>query len=389
MTRKEFLKVCGILGISMPFSSVLTACGEEALGKSNFSGKVIIIGAGAGGMAAAYLLNQQGIDFEILEASSTYGGRMKINTDFADFPIPLGAEWIHTNPNVFRTIMNDPQLTVDVATKNYDSSRDTFAIWDNGALSVERLDDADIKFVNYSWYNFFTDYILPSIATRINYNAIVESIDYSGDKVSIRTQQGDFTADKVVVSVPLKILQEGLISFEPALPNEKQQAIDSLPIWDGFKAFFEFSEKFYDTQIGIPTIPESAGQKLYYDASYGQDTNHHILGLFTVGVPAGEYIGLSSEELKSKVLAELDQMYDQKASASYIRHISQNWNGEPFIRGGYLSDYADWRTVRRLGSPVADKVYFAGGPYTDGEDWVSVHVAAQSARVAIDQLMKS
>ena len=54
--------------------------------KEPFDGKVIIIGAGAGGLSAGYLLQQQGIDFEILEASASYGGRMRINTDFADFP---------------------------------------------------------------------------------------------------------------------------------------------------------------------------------------------------------------------------------------------------------------------------------------------------------------
>ena len=48
-----------------------------------FKGKVIIIGAGAGGLSAGYLLAQQGTDFEILEASENYGGRIKINQEFA------------------------------------------------------------------------------------------------------------------------------------------------------------------------------------------------------------------------------------------------------------------------------------------------------------------
>jgi len=39
-----------------------------------------------------------------------------------------------------------------------------------------------------------------------------------------------------------------------------------------------------------------------------------------------------------------------------------------------------------LGKPVDDKIYFAGGEFTDGEDWVSVHTAAQSAKKAVDEL---
>ena len=92
MTRKEFIKICGLLGIIVPFH---TSCVTSSLINhisSKFEGKVIIIGAGAGGLSAGYLLDQLGIDFEILEASSDFGGRMKINTDFAEFPIPLGAE---------------------------------------------------------------------------------------------------------------------------------------------------------------------------------------------------------------------------------------------------------------------------------------------------------
>jgi monoamine oxidase len=56
---------------------------------------VIVVGAGAVGLSAAYLLNQRGIQVQILEALSVFGGRMKRVTDFADFPIPTGAEWLH------------------------------------------------------------------------------------------------------------------------------------------------------------------------------------------------------------------------------------------------------------------------------------------------------
>ena len=51
-----------------------------------------------------------------------------------------------------------------------------------------------------------------------------------------------------------------------------------------------------------------------------------------------------------------------------------------------MSDHADWRTVRQLGESVASKIYFAGGAYTEGEDWVSVHTAAQSAKKAVEEI---
>ncbi|MCB9081398.1 MAG: FAD-dependent oxidoreductase [Lewinellaceae bacterium] len=354
--------MCGILGVSLPFQPSFSSCQKDETTGSKFSGKVIIIGAGAGGLSAGYLLQQQGVDFELLEASSMHGGRMRINTNFADFPIPLGAEWLETDTSVFKKIVNDASVQVNVETI---------------------ADDPDRKFVNSSWFTFFETYITPAIANKIIYNSIVKSIDYAGDQVVVTTQSGQHIADKVIVSVPLKILQTGDIRFIPNLPQDKRTAIDNMTIWEGFKAFFEFSEKFYDDELALTINPASDGQKIYYNAALGQRTTRYILGLFTVGKPAIDFISRSGEALKDFILHELDLLYANQATPNYIKHITQNWNNEPFIQGGYLTDYADWRMVRKLGENVGNKLYFAGGEYTDGEDWVSVHTAAQSAKTAV------
>lgn len=353
--------MCGILGIGMPVFGATSGCKKENLPIN----KVIIIGAGAGGLSAGYLLQQRGVDFEILEASSVYGGRMKINTDFADFPIPLGSEWIETDLGIFNEIVNDNSVSVDLQT-------------------IPDLPDR--KFVNYSWFQFFEDYVVPSVLPEIQFNTVVNSVNYQNDQVTVTTQNGQHIADRVVISVPLKILQDGAISFTPELPQNKRNAINNVRVWDGFKAFFEFTDKFYDDQQ-FPVSPATDGDKWFYDAAYGQNSNKNILGIFTVGSPATEYNSRSGNDLRDFILAELDALYAGQATQKYVNHIVQNWNDEPFIQGGYLSDHADWTKVARLGKSVDDKVYFAGGPYTDGEDWVSVHAAARSARVAIDDML--
>lgn len=366
MNRKEFIKICGLFGIGLPVQSILSSCKKDDNISAPFSGKVLIIGAGAGGLSAGYFLNQQGTDFEILEASSTYGGRMRINTDFADFPIPLGAEWLETSASIFQEIVNDSSVQVNVQTI---------------------ADNPDRKFINYSWFNFFEDYIVPSIANKISFDTIVQSIDYSGNQIVVNTNNGKLTADKVVVSVPLQILKDGDISFTPSLPQSKLVAINETVVWEGFKAFFEFNINFYgDSEYVFPITPESSGQKIYYNAAFGQNTTKNILGLFVVGVPAQDFISRSGDDLKNFILSELDSIYANQATSNYIQHLTQNWNNELFIKGGYLTDYEDWRKVRELGSSVADKLYFAGGEYTDGEDWVSVHSAAQSAKRVIEEI---
>ena len=115
INRREFIKVCQALGLTLPFHSVFSTASENntAAFKDN---KIIIIGAGAAGLSAGYLLKQLGIDFQILEASEHYGGRMKRTTEFADFPIPLGAEWLHVHPSIMSELVNDESVAVDIDT---------------------------------------------------------------------------------------------------------------------------------------------------------------------------------------------------------------------------------------------------------------------------------
>jgi len=226
------------------------------------------------------------------------------------------------------------------------------------------------------------------VADKIRYNKVVTSIDYASDKVKVATSDETFQADKVIVSVPLKVLQEGDIDFEPSLPQAKTTAISEAVIWDGFKAFFEFKEAFYADGHEFTISPKTDGEKIYYNAAHGQNTSKNILGLFAVGKPAQSFLNKSKEELKTIILSELDNLFDNKATSNYMNHITQDWNNEPFIKGGYLTDHADWKMVRELGKSVNDKVYFAGVAYTDGEDWVSVHVAASSAKAAVDAIVK-
>ncbi|MEL6833091.1 MAG: FAD-dependent oxidoreductase [Bacteroidota bacterium] len=389
MTRKEFLKMCGVLGVGFPAQAMLSSCEKETITTNGSINKVIVIGAGAAGLASAYLLTQQGIEVQILEASSTYGGRMKTTRDFASFPIPLGAEWLHVERGVFDEIVNDDTIQVNINTTPYDPSVD-YALYEGAEVSLAEVGfTIDQKFVNATWFDFFDEYIVPSVASQIAYNKVIESVDYSGDQVVVKTADEEFTADRVIVSVPVKILQRGTIRFKPALSGDKQEAIENVTVWDGCKAFIAFSENFYPAFTAFDITPETAGQKLYYDAAYGQDTTEHIMGLFAVGIGATPYLDRSANDsdLIEFMLNELDEIYNGQASTNYIKHTFQNWNAEPHIGGAYVYDQEDWRRLRALGESVDNKLFFAGDAYTTGSDWGSVHAAARSARRATEELV--
>ena len=138
MTRKEFVEKSLMMGIGLPFLSnvLFQSCSKEdsifPKLHTNFSGKVIIVGAGAAGLAAGYLLKRYGVDFEIIEASPVYGGRLKKASNFADFPIDIGAEWIHTDPKILADIINNPGSDVNIDIIVYNPQ--TIKSWTNGKL---------------------------------------------------------------------------------------------------------------------------------------------------------------------------------------------------------------------------------------------------------------
>ncbi|WP_420574791.1 flavin monoamine oxidase family protein [Kordia sp.] len=396
MTRKDFIKACGILGFSLPFQSVLAACSTDDNGTitNNFNGKVLIVGAGPAGMASAYLLAQQGINFQILEAAPTYGGRIKHNTTFADFPIPLGAEWLHVDRSELSAIVNDNSVNITTVTQGYEED-DLIGYYEDGDYSTDTISSwgssfIDQKFIGSSWLNFFETYIVPSIQSKFIFNTEVTAINYQDTKVVLTTNGGEiYEADKVIVAVPLKVLQNNRINFTPALSNDKQEAIQNAPIWGGIKVFIEFTHKFYPTYLSTTDSETSTGQRIYYDAAYGQNSTKHILGLFAVGEQAEQYQNLSGNAQRDYILNELDTVFNGAATQNYVNHIVQNWNDDPFIGAAYLADNAPYYISSTLATSVNNKLYFAGDAYTQEDDWSAVHNAARSARNAVSELLVS
>lgn len=392
MTRNEFLKMSALLGVSLPFQTVLTGCRKtedvepDGAPCSSFDGSVIIIGAGPAGMSAGHFLAQQGISFTILEANSTYGGRIKTNNTFADFPISLGAEWLHVEEGIFSEIINDAAVTPDVTMIPYDMAND-YALYNGQQLSLADIGvEVDQKFLNASWLDFYEAYVLPSVAAHIEYNKLVTSIDYSGDQVVVEAGGQTYSADKVIVAVPVKILQNDVIAFNPALPADKAEAISQVTVWKGCKGFIRFTEKFYPA-FTIYDIPETSGEKLYYDAAYGQNSGMEVLGYFGMGTGTEPYVSMSDSDRIAFMLEELDELFDGQASANYVDHLFQNWIDDPYANGAYVWQYESPSRFPKLQASVNDKLFFAGDAYTNGSDWSSVHTAARSARQAVAEVV--
>lgn len=356
--------------------------------------KVLIVGAGAAGITAAHLLAERGIDFTVLEASPVHGGRLRKAADFVDFPIDLGAEWIHRSirarPPILSGVLDGSDQRYPSfpyrprAISQYRRGRVRRMNWLRFVLA--RVDDA--KFVDSTWFDVFDRLVTADIQARIRYSTPVAAIDYTGPGVRVQSTAGEeLTADQVLVTVPLTMLQNDSIRFTPQLPADKRVELAKERMGDGLKVFMEFEQRFYPDALLVGKLlgdPYSE-DAVYYDATQGKRTDRHVLALFAHGAKATRYTELGSEQaIIEYVLGELDQIFHGQASKHLRQHLVQNWSAEPFIQGSYSMRRA---SPEVLSAPVDGRLFFAGEAMHERGRTVAVHGAADSAYIAVDRML--
>ena len=387
--------------------SVLACNKDENLNTSGnteneFQGDVIIVGAGASGLAAAKKMEEYGISYQILESTDKACGRIQKNEDFADFPIDIGAEWIHEDKSILNYLINQSGSEPNVETILY-QPMDVYAevggsIWQIPTQDMEEYYAdyiKEYKFKSTTWNDFIYENFAQSVEQNIVYNSKVTTIDYTGNKVVLTTENGtEYQVDKVILTVSLGVLKSNAISFIPSLPEDKITAINDVEFLPGFKLFMKFSDQFYPDVI---TYETSSGEKTYYDVAYGKESEDHVLGLLSTGSSAEEYYELgSSDAILTSVLQELDTYYNGLASQYYLNsYIYKDWGQHVYTLGTWTSDTE--ASVNALSASLNSKVYFAGETYNHfgeipTEDFYIIRGSVQSAILsgydAVEQLLE-
>jgi len=367
---------------------------ETALDKTyNYEGKVIIIGAGASGLAAAKILERNNIDYQIIEATNRYGGRLKKNTTLADFPIDIGAEWLHNLPPILNKLKGKAGDEVDEELIPY--HLESAYNWDgNNYTEVSESERnarfkfmPESKFKKSTWYDFIDENFAKEVKHKIKFNAPVTEINYSENQVLITTKNGEVhKADRVLLTVSIGVLKSNNINFIPQLSKEKIKAIESVDFHPGFKLLMKFTEKFYPDAINCKV---ETGEKGYYDIAFKKEAKDHILGLLATGNSAENYYKLGSEEaIVSAAIKELDQIFDGKASETYTgEYVLENWGQHEFTLGTWTEAFrVEKSIIKTLNQPLDKKIYFAGEIY-DVYKQLGVPGAILSGYYSIDKLL--
>jgi monoamine oxidase len=245
-------------------------------------------------------------------------------------------------------------------------------------------------------YNTFVTKISYSDSKVYVYATGTDSIDpkrsciacHSGNQAGILESINVFSADKVIVALPPAMLTNGIVEFDPPLPQEKQNAVNSLGIGTMNKVFLRFEESFWDENAYFLQYLKEDYSKIIEFFSPAPTGSLNIL----VGVFAGQHARsiekMNDDEVLDIVMSDLKNMYGDNIPQP-VEMKKTTWHTNKFSLGSYphLKPGADLSACDIIAAPLNNKVYFAGDACSS-KYMATAHGAYISALNAAEKAMK-
>jgi len=208
-------------------------------------------------------------------------------------------------------------------------------------------------------YAQITDRLADGVEVLLGHE--VKQIDSSGARVDVLTNHGSFTANHVLVTVPLGVLQAGRIAFNPPLPKAKRDAIRTMRMGVFNKIFLEFEHVFWDRD------DELIGYVGSQDEDWPEIVNFHaiagwpVLLAFSAGHAGAQNEQRSDADLVECLMRCLRRMYGPDTPEPK-GHLVTRWGQDPYSLGSYsYVPVGAKQSLRRvIGTPVENRVFFAG-----------------------------
>lgn len=374
--------------------------------------KIIIIGAGVAGISAGLALQEEAEeDFIILEAADDVGGRVRTFLSKSGKPHELGAAFLHShseNPFAqwllerggrlafleptehicihgkwldetgiarFSRNYDDIKIRADILLgKNANAAADELltgeAVYDAAALAfagptetgaelseLSLLDVADqIELGENAILKGSIQQMLRDAAMDLplELETKVTAIDYSGDEIQIKTSRGDFSCDQLIITCPVDILLDD-VSFTPALPDEKRNALTHLRqgllnklVLKYSDQLWPFGESFYAFMVS-----ETFGPAEIWMMPHAPSTLYVLYG--------GARKQMSYADFKEHFLPALSEILPALPENLLDWQQSTHWQDESFAHGSYSVLRPGCADARQTYSqPLDGRIFFAG-----------------------------
>lgn len=437
MTRRRFAAASTLLS-----AAAATPLGAQPRATLPAEADVIVVGAGAAGIAAARKLKAAGRSVIVLEAKDRIGGRCVTDTVTFGHPMDLGAHWVHAsedNPVVplaraagFDLYPEQERPHLLIKGRNPRESewegfasalaRTQRAFLDAGEggreVPLSEVMPADLKdwrptieFLKGAWdsgketgeiscVDYYNAIETRDLFCRQGYGSVlaklaeglpvrlstaVTRIDWSGRGVSLETPAGTLKGRAAIVTASTGFLASGALRFTPALPRRQQEAIAAL----GCGAYEHLI-------VHLPGNPMEA--KADEPFAVKADTAATAKPLARIGGSDWWYLDIGGRFARD--LASAGPTAMKAFAAEFIGnelgpharramgevHVT-SWTTDPFIRGAW-SVAGPGATMQRLrlAEPVGQRLLFAGEA-TDEGLWGTVGGAFASGERAAEQAL--
>jgi monoamine oxidase len=195
---------------------------------------------------------------------------------------------------------------------------------------------------------------------RIDTGVVVRRVALRRRGVEVHTNAGTIAAQAVVVTVPLGVLKQQAITFEPGLPVRHEQAIDRLGMGVLSKTFLRFDEPFWPVHQDWQEYlgpRRGAWAEWFSMAKAGPP----VILCFHGGDRARALEKASPHEVRGEAMEVLRTMYGRHIPEPLAVRTTR-WSLDPFAHGSYSTNAVGSTRGDRvaLGRPVEDRLFFAG-----------------------------
>uniref|UniRef100_A0A2K6UD02 Lysine demethylase 1B n=1 Tax=Saimiri boliviensis boliviensis TaxID=39432 RepID=A0A2K6UD02_SAIBB len=339
MTRKGLINT-GVLNVGAD---------QYLLPKDYHNKTVIVIGAGPAGLAAARQLHNFGIKVTVLEAKDRIGGRVWDDKSFKGVTVGRGAQ-------IVNGCINNPMALMceQVSARS----------WDHNEFFAQFAGDHTLLTPGYSA-------IIEKLAEGldIRLKSPVQSIDYSGDEVQVTTTDGTgYSAQKVLVTVPLALLQKGAIQFNPPLPEKKMKAINSLGAGIIEKIALQFPYRFWDSKVQgadfFGHVPPSASKRGLFAVFYDMDPQkkHSVLMSVIAGEAVASVRTLDDKQVLQQCVATLRELFKEQEVPDPTKYFVTRWSTDPWIQMAYsfVKTGGSGEAYDIIAEEIQGTIFFAG-----------------------------
>lgn len=271
-------------------------------------------------------------------------------------------------------------------------------------------------------YDAIVKFLAQNVTNFIQLNQTIKRIEYDQDGVKVINQLDQvFVGSRVLVTVPLGVLQNDVIEFVPSLPLWKRKAIHGLKMGLLDKIFLKFDHVFWPDEFDAfwrarineesPNVTDITANEWYNIHSLNKHTpdeptfGHHSIGTqqeewpaVLLATPAGKYAedleNCDDEQVLKVLMDELKTIFPNVTIPRPSSMYRTKWRQDKFAYGSYSIPLVgtDPLVYDYLAEPIADRVFFAGehtstdlrAGYADGA-YISGHREAQRIVTSISQ----